>query len=332
MRIIVRVILGLLVFAILTLAAGWGYQRIAETRDNERYPPPGTLHSVNGRLMHIHCRGTGSPTVIVEQGIGGPSLDWSVINDQMGQVTRVCDYDRAGMGYSEPSFKPTRATDVAKDLNALLASARIDDGLVFVAWSAGGIYAKEFHRQFPTRVKGMVLVDSTHEQTVQRMPPQPSNQENLDNLRRTYYLAQVGWVRLKGEVPYRKAPVSEKNLKRLRAFFLKSHTYHTLVDEGVGLEQDLASGMKPPNLGDMPLVVIAEGGPTFPYMVDNLAQWHALQQELADLSTDGHLVIAKKSAHFIHRSEPELILEAVRDVVAAVRSGQPISAAAVPAP
>ena len=76
---------------------------------------------------------------------------------------------------------------------------RIDDDLIFVGWSAGGMYAREYYRQFPDRVKGMVLVDSAHEQTIQRMPPQPSNQENLDRLMRTYNLAQLGWVRLSGQ-------------------------------------------------------------------------------------------------------------------------------------
>ena len=72
-------------------------------------------------------------------------------------------------------------------------------------------------------MKGMVLVDSTHEQTVQRMPPAPSNKENLDNLMRRYYLAQFGWLRLSGaKLPYARAPLSPEDRNRLVAFFLKS--------------------------------------------------------------------------------------------------------------
>jgi pimeloyl-ACP methyl ester carboxylesterase len=200
MRMITRIILALLALGGLALASGWTYQRIAEAHDNQRYPPPGELHSVGGRLMHIHCRGSGSPTIIVEQGIGGPSIDWYEINDQMAQITRVCDYDRAGMGYSEPAYKPTLAVDVVRNLHALLGEAEIDDDVILVGWSAGGMYAREYYRQFPDRVKGMVLVDSAHEQTIQRMPPQPNNQENLDRLMRKYYLARFGWLRLNGEI------------------------------------------------------------------------------------------------------------------------------------
>jgi pimeloyl-ACP methyl ester carboxylesterase len=314
----------LLPFALtaVVLVAGWTYQRIAESRDDRLFPPPGQRYSVNGRLMHIHCRGEGSPTVIVEQGIGGPSIDWNPVNDQMARITRVCDYDRAGMGYSEPAYEPTRAVDVARNLRHLLAAANIDDDLVFVAWSAGGIYAKEFFRQFPQRVKGMVLVDSTHEQTISRMPPAPSNQENLDHLMRQYRLSQFGWLRLRGEIArqYADAPLPEADRNRLIAFFLKSHAYRTLADEGIGLEQDLALDAPPPSLGNMPLVVIAEGEPRHPYMKENLAKWHELQRELAGLSTRGRLVIAENSAHFIHRTEPELILSAVREVVESARA------------
>jgi pimeloyl-ACP methyl ester carboxylesterase len=306
------------------IVGGWIYQRIAEHRDDDRYPPPGELHSVDGRLMHIRCRGSGSPTVIVEQGIGGPSIDWNDINARMSRTTRVCDYDRAGMGHSEPAFRPTRSTEVARNLEALLRAARIDDDLIFVGWSAGGMYAREYYRQFPARVKGMVLVDSAHEQTLQRMPPQPSNRGHLDNLMRKYRSAQIGWIRLNGEVAnqYSAAPLAEEDRSRLIAFFHKSHAYRTLVDEGVGLEQDLAAGLPPPALGDLPVIVLAEGKPRHPYMTENLAQWHVLQRELAGLSSDGHLIIATESAHFIHRTEPELLLKAVSDVVGSVRTGR----------
>jgi pimeloyl-ACP methyl ester carboxylesterase len=324
MRTFIRVGLALLSLLATALVGGGIYQRVAELRDDDRHPPPGELHSVDGRSMHIRCRGSGSPTIIVEQGIGGPSIDWNDINARMSRTTRVCDYDRAGMGHSEPAYRPTRSTEVAKNLNALLRAAKIEDDLILVGWSAGGMYAREYYRQFPERVKGMVLVDSPHEQTLRRMPPQPSNRQHLDSLMHKYYLAQIGWIRLTGEIAdqYAAAPLAAEDKQSLIAFFHKSHVYRTLVDEGVGLEQDLAAGLAPPGLGDLPVIVLAEGKPRHPYMTENLAQWHQLQRELAGLSSDGHLVIATESAHFIHRTEPELLLKAVNDVVESARTGR----------
>jgi pimeloyl-ACP methyl ester carboxylesterase len=328
MRTFSRIILGLVALAVVTLAGGWTYQWIAERRDDQRYPPPGELYTVDGRLMHIHCQGSGSPTIVVEQGIGGPSIDWNEINEQMAATTRVCDYDRAGMGYSQPAYQPTRTADVVRNLHELLQESGNDGDLVFVAWSAGGLYVREYYRQFPGQVKGMVLVDTPHERTVQRMPPQPSNAENLARLRRQYLLAHFGWLRLNGEIEgqYAQHPPREENRNRLIAIFQKTHTYRTLADEGEGLELDLAVGAAPPSLGNLPLVVIAEGKPRHPYMQQNLATWHQLQQELAGLSTGGRLVIAENSAHFIHRTEPEVILKAVNDVVESVRAAPSVTA------
>src|SRR5687768_10246499 len=102
MRTITRIVLTVVALAAVVLVGGWTYQRLAEGHDSRRYPPPGELHSVQGRLMHIHCKGRGSPTIIIEQGIGGPSIDWNEITDRMARISRVCAYDRAGMGYSEP--------------------------------------------------------------------------------------------------------------------------------------------------------------------------------------------------------------------------------------
>ena len=328
----VRLLIAILLLSIAILAAGWSYQHIAAYRDDRAYPPPGKLYRVDGLRMHMHCQGSGSPTVIVEQGIGGPSQDWNPINEQMAKITRVCDYDRAGMGYSEPAYKPTRASDVVRNLHALIDAAKLDDDIVIVGWSAGGMYAREYYHQFPERVTGLVLVDSPHEQTIKRMPAQPSNQEHLDSLMRKYHLARFGWVRLSGEIEaqYAESSLPEQDRKRLVAFFLKSHTYRTLVDEGVGLEQDLAEARDPPALGDVPLVVIAEGAPRHPYMKENLGKWHELQRGLAALSTDGRFVVAENSAHFIHKTEPELILKAVTDVVEAARADRRLPNAAVP--
>jgi len=114
--------------------------------------------------------------------------------------------------------------------------------------------------------------------------------------------------------------VSDDDRQRLIAIFQKSHTYRALADEGIGLERDLAQGTAPPSLGNLPVIVIAEGAPRHPYLTENLERFLELQRELAQLSTDGKLVIARHSAHFIHRSEPDLILSAAQEVVTAARS------------
>src|SRR5688572_32522134 len=103
------------------------------------------------------------------------------------------------MGYSEPVRGPISAAAIAQNLQKLLQAAEITDDLVLVGYSAGGIYQREFYRQFPERVKGMVLVDSAHEQQTQRLPP-AGGEESFNPLKFYQYLAPFGAVRLSGRV------------------------------------------------------------------------------------------------------------------------------------
>lgn len=319
MKAIRKIALSFIALMIVAPLAGWAYQRICEARDDRRFPPPGRLVDVDGHRMHIFCQGQGSPTVLVEQGIGAQPLSWALLNQRLAEITTVCAYDRAGMGYSEPLDHPTPASQVASRLHELISRAGIDDDIVLVGWSAGGMYAREFYRQFPARVRGMVLVDSSHEQQWQRMP---SPDEGWDNsLRMDQYLAPIGWIRLSGRVPRQlaKSPLPPEIRDRLIALRLKSALPGTLIAEGIGFRADLTANRNPPSLGSLPLIVLSEGKPDDDFMKANLRTWFKLQDELARLSTRGRHVVAEQSAHNIHRTEPELIVSAVREVVQAVR-------------
>jgi pimeloyl-ACP methyl ester carboxylesterase len=314
---------ALLVIATLIIAApllGWAWQHFCEARDDRRYPPPGRLVDVDGHLMHIHCQGKGSPTVIVEQGIGAQPLSWAPLNQRLAGITTVCAYDRAGMGYSDPLDHFTVASEVAARLHSLLTNAGIDDDIVLVGWSAGGMYAREYYRRYPARVKGMVLVDSSHEQQMQRMSIPDDWADNP--LHVDQYLAPFGWIRLRGDVDrqFAKSSLPPDIRARLIAIKLKSRLPRTMVAEGDGFRADLAANRTPPSLGSLPLIVISEGKPGEGFMQDNLRTWFELQDELAHLSTRGRHIVATQSGHAIHSTEPELIVESVRTVVETART------------
>jgi len=315
-------VLYLVQLLVIVLVVGRIFEVMAEARDDKRLPPPGQLFEVDGHLMHINCQGQGSPTVVVETGNGEQSLGWSEVNENMSRISRTCAYDRVGMGYSEPVDKPTSASDIAQNLQKLLQAADITDDLVLVGWSAGGIYQREFYRQFPERVKGMVLVDSAHEQQIERLLPVPA--EETFNASKFYqYLAPFGVVRLSGRVEQQfadstfSAPIRD----RLIAINLKSHMYHTLLAEGEGFDAELAQMRTPPSLNNLPLVVISEGNPDTPFMQENLAIWKELQEELKNLSSNSKHLVAENSPHPIYRYQPELIVESVTEVINAAKTG-----------
>ncbi len=131
---------------------------------------PGSFYSVDGRQMHLYCTGTGSPAIVIEAGAGANSLGWQAVQTGLAQLTRVCSYDRAGHGWSEPRPGPRDAETIARELHALLNQAGELRPLVLVGHSAGGLYIREYARQFPSEVAGAVLIDSSSPLQIDELP------------------------------------------------------------------------------------------------------------------------------------------------------------------
>src|SRR6266581_4556210 len=107
-------------------SAAVAYQAIADTRDRRRYPPPGQLVDVNGHRLHLHCQGQGSPTVVLEAGLSHGAIEWGLVQPEVAKFTRVCAYDRAGHGWSEPGPLPRTSRRIAEELHTLLTRAGIE--------------------------------------------------------------------------------------------------------------------------------------------------------------------------------------------------------------
>ncbi|MEJ2511797.1 MAG: alpha/beta hydrolase, partial [Anaerolineales bacterium] len=138
------------------------------------FPPPGEFIEVNGRKVHIQRIGTGFPTVIFESGLFADSYAFYQVQSKISEITSTLSYDRAGMGYSDSSPNPPRRASVfAEELFDLLQALKIAGPIIFVGWSAGGIYGREFARQHPEMVSGMVFIDSAHENLRSRQQADP---------------------------------------------------------------------------------------------------------------------------------------------------------------
>lgn len=150
---------GVLLLLILTVI-GVIFQLISTESDKQNYQPRGILVPVNGHMMHIHCIGEGSPTIILEAGGISFSLEWYWVQQQLSATHRVCAYDRAGNGWSEPSPQPRTAAQIVQELNTLLSTAAVSPPFILVGHSYGGVLSRVYAQQFPEQVDGVVLVDS----------------------------------------------------------------------------------------------------------------------------------------------------------------------------
>jgi pimeloyl-ACP methyl ester carboxylesterase len=158
---------------VLVLArAGAAYQWIAHNRDMCLNPPPGQLVDVGGYRMHLYCIGQGSPTVVLDSGLGDSWLPWYKVQPPIAQFTRVCSYDRAGLGWSDPSPHPRTSKMIAEELHTLLHKAGMAGPFVLAGHSMGGMNVRMYARLFPAEVAGVVLVDSVHPDQQRRRSPE----------------------------------------------------------------------------------------------------------------------------------------------------------------
>lgn len=315
--------------AVMLAGAGALYQRIASRRDRAAYPPPGELVTVDGRRVHLYGQGSGGPTVVLVTGLGDNSLSWGTLPTKLATFTRVCVYDRPGYGWSEPAAAALTAEAIAANLHAALQAADEPGPYILVGHSFGGIYVRAFARQFPDEVAGLVLIDSSHESQSLRLP-----QEVLGSRRQTLLLlatrllAPLGVVRLlkMQQAGVANRPLSAAILARMLALHNQTHFSRAVAQEITILPRATRSASGPDGLGDLPLVVLTRGVDfkleDLPHVPPDVlatanASWQALQAELAALSTYGRQIIATQSGHYIHYTEPELIVDAVRSMVAA---------------
>jgi len=120
------------------------------------------LVSIGDRELFVQCQGSGSPLVMLESGLGGVSGHWSLVQPELARYSRVCAYDRAGMGLSDPPDKgPHNAQDASRDFEALLEAMRVDEPIVLVGFSIGGLLARYYASMHPTDVSMLVLIDAT---------------------------------------------------------------------------------------------------------------------------------------------------------------------------
>jgi pimeloyl-ACP methyl ester carboxylesterase len=316
-----RIVLGLIVFVLILAIAGFLYENVSEARDRRFNPMSGKLVDVGGMKMHVDCTGEGSPAVILDAGLGDTYVSWRKVQPQISKFVRVCSYDRAGLGYSDSSSRPRTSQVFAEELHALLQSASIAPPYILVGHSMAGYDVRLFASLYPKEVAGMVLVDASHPDQENRFPPELKNMEGTWQHEAEFlaYSMPFGIPRLLG--------FCDEEAER-RAAECNFHTANEGFAELKNFPQSAAQAAATGPLADMPLSVLSHD-PAKPSadLPADLAKptneaWEKMQEELAHLSTRGTQTIAKDSSHYIQLDRPNVVIDAVRNVVDQVRADQ----------
>jgi pimeloyl-ACP methyl ester carboxylesterase len=310
------------VLAVWALASiGGGYQTVRESIEATAYPMPGQLIDVGGHRLHLSCMGSGSPTVVLEPGMGGASFDMAWIAPAVARDSRVCVYDRAGRGWSDAADAPQDAAQTATDLHTLLERAHIPEPYVLAGHSFGGLYILTFAASYPDQVAGMVLLDSTAPAAATTPPTRTTGAYDFPGRIAALLpaVAHFGVARLGGQSYYGSLPPrsrDEARAKSASASYLRSY-----IDEfrtGATATQQAASLT---DFASKPLIVITAGH-------GHDAEWMLAQDKLATLSTNSRHQVVADATHqslLLDETHAAAVSHAIRDVVVAVRTSQPLS-------
>jgi pimeloyl-ACP methyl ester carboxylesterase len=312
------------------------------------YVPPGRLVDVGGYRLHLNCTGKSLPTIVLISGGGDFSFDWDLVQPEASRFARVCSYDRAGLAWSDPGPTPRSMRQEAYELHTLLKAANIEAPYVLVGHSLGGLIARVYAEQYRDEVAGMVLVDSTHEdttlmfqgkfvrvrqdsrgiaippvQTMQSSPPKPPAAEDIEQ----FEFNQKMFGAPKTEPPFDKLPESTQAMR----LWFRSQPPRLAAGPDFWAEELQAMYMTraktPYQLGGKPLVVLLtkpDGGNPPPGI--SAEEWKRVSEEkrqqkvgLASLSRNSKIIVADRSGHHIQLDEPRVVSDAIRLVVEAAR-------------
>jgi pimeloyl-ACP methyl ester carboxylesterase len=281
--------LAVLLACALAVGCGEHGQRVATTklpRPAVSGGPGGLVSVGGGRSLYVECVGSGNPTVVLEAGFGGNTLNWRDVQPELGRTTRTYAYDRAGLGHSPPMPGVHDAQDEIDDLQRLLVTAHIEPPYVLVGHSYGGILVRLFASQHPDEATGVVLVDA----------------RGRDATRRQLALLPESQVPPALAMPVQDGvdvAASEALASRVRGL-------------GATPLAVITAGRHNEDWGRLL-------SPGFAKAFDRL--WATMQDELAALSTDHLHVVALRSDHFVQRfdGQPDVVIRAVQAVVRAAR-------------
>ncbi|NOY98399.1 MAG: alpha/beta hydrolase [Chloroflexi bacterium] len=272
----------------------------------QRESPLDEQVDIGTHKLHIYCVGTGTPVIVIDVGFGESYTSWQSVQDQLAQDTRVCTYDRAGYGQSEPGPMPRHSKQASGELKLLLENAGIEGPYLLVGHSLGGLNMQVFASQYSDVVVGAVLLDPPPLRWITGGGEFPELYEMFNQ--ETQGLSAAAEALSQSANPEEKATAS---------------FYQTLASEHEELFGESAQQVAAiRSFADMPLVVIASGkaNPAFGDSAEAFQQfWIEQSRELADKSTRGHFILAEESGHHIHQDAPDMVLDAVRGMLQQIR-------------
>ena len=326
-RYITLSLLGFIVFATIV---GSIYETIGRRNAAQDFPPPGKMVDIGGRRIQLDCRGTGSPVVVFESGLDIlGSLSWSTTQDTIAETTRACSYSRAGIMWSDPRVGPQNGKTIAEDLHTVLTLAGERPPYVLVGHSLGGPYITTFTKYFGMDVAGLVFVDASHPEQVQRFKALINKVPSMMLYKTGALLAWAGVVRVAKPL-LRGLPNQPAQAVQAVAAYASTSLGATLKELDA-FDQTLAEAGTIRQLGDRPLFVLTAMAPLSAKVLGAMKLtpeqgrqykeiWKEMHDDEASWSTSSQHQLVTDAEHYIQFDRPDHVTAAVLSVVNSVRT------------
>ena len=298
------------------------------------YTPQQLVRLSDGRRMNLYCAGSGAPVVLLDAGWNGGIGSWSDVQPALARATRVCAFDRAGMGFSDPGRLPRDTQAIVSDLHQLLQAAHIPGPYVLVGHSMGGLDMRLYAALHAKEAAGLVLVDPASEHQDARMGARGEN-PMLTKLKACAEAAEAGKLIAGAPEDARCTPAPRASLAEpVRARLLELRRapgyQRTIASEYENIatrDSDQIDAARRP-LGDLPLIVLtAEKTGLAPGMSPEQVAavsglWRRMHDETATLSSRGENRLVMGSGHLVQVDKPQVVIDTVNEVVGLVRKGR----------
>jgi pimeloyl-ACP methyl ester carboxylesterase len=318
-----RIVIALLLTFVAAPAAGWTYDQYATRRDARRFPPPGEFVLAGSRRLHYVCAGSGNPLVLFEVSGFSNSMSFRDARSALSRRTRVCAYDRAGIGWSDPGPPEIPVSMLADDLGVVLNELEPDRPVILVASSIGGVIAEFFARRHPERIAGLVFLDAGNSYAIVRL---------RENKRAALASTACGGVRVAGAVgllrlfdPWNLRDQETEQAARSASLMYGSKPWIMLCGMVRAGESTLREFSEAPPLPrDLPVTALSAETreallpPAMASWIDMGSSAAALRethQRLAQGSDYGVWKVVPGSDHLIASSQPQAVVEAVIDMI-----------------
>ena len=331
-RQLVRVGGVLIVLCFAVVFCGVAYNALSLRHFRSMAGIPGKLYDVSGYPMHLYCTGQGSPTVVMDAGLGDDFTTWAKVQPVLSQTTRICSYDRAGFGWSQARPGIQDANAISSQLHQLLEHAEVQRPFVLAGHSISGIYMRAYAEHYPDDLSGLIFVDGATPLQMDRIPKQLLRIEEDQRRQMPWqkFLMTVGWYRLQGICT--SVPADEEAY----SLWIKADSCVPSQTDAIENEIDAerASGKETIHagpFGNFPVLIFSRDPnvltPNWPVAVSkaNSVVWDQMQEEAKQLSTQSIRIIAKRSSHYIQNDRPDLVNHEITAFISMIRSRQSYS-------